>query len=94
MTHAFFNGFENANLDVTVKPIGIHDVSEGELHKYTTEASTLGWKPGEWPKQIDTTLGNCQPFIRKKWLRDQDNDLYAVVYWQAFSAAELHVLND
>lgn len=36
---------------------------EVEVHKYVTEASTLGLPPGKWPASIPTTIGNGQPFL-------------------------------
>ena len=37
-------------------------VTETETHQFATEASTLGWKPGYWPKSIETDMGNKMPF--------------------------------
>lgn len=61
--------------------------------QFTAEASTLGWRPGVWPAQVDCELGNKQPLIRKR--REMyDGELQYVEYWQAFGTLRLTVWND
>ena len=63
-----------------------HDV----LH-YSVCASDLGLRPGEWPEQIDTNLGNGQPLI----LRDEPRGEGAgCVYTQQFGCIQVTVWND
>lgn len=54
-----------------------------------TEASTLGLKPGEWPIDLPTTLGNKQPFRR---LRGMDDGGFE--YHQQQGTLILRVFND
>jgi len=70
-----------------------NQVIEYEAHKFVVAASDLGLAPGEFPKQIETNLGNGQPLIRKSRV-EINGDLIEVVYWQAFGCVELHVHND
>lgn len=32
------------------------------VSRYTAEASELGLAPGQWPRVLETSLGNGQPF--------------------------------
>lgn len=65
------------------------DVSEVEPHRFTTEASTLGLKPGQWPERINTTMGNQQPFYRYP---TESNDFAR--YRQLLGCIVLTVWND
>jgi len=33
-------------------------VEETSVHVFGADASELGWKPGQWPKDLETNLGN------------------------------------
>ena len=57
------------------------------------EASTLGLAPGQWPKLIETTIGNGQPFL---FIRQNtsDGELVSVRYFQQFGCTALTVFND
>lgn len=76
-----------------MKTLTSNDVFEIEPHLFTAEASSLGLKPGEWPGQLDTTLGNGQPLLRKRW-REHEGDIQYVEYWQAFGCVRLRIFND
>lgn len=69
-------------------------VTKNDWGTFTIDASEAGLRPGEWPGQLDTTLGNGQPLLRKRWERDIDGDLRYVEYWQAFGVLQLRVFND
>jgi len=56
--------------------------------KFSTEASTIGLRPGEWPHHLDTALGNGQPLIRQ--YREGDGYLYR----QRGSDFQVYVIND
>lgn len=68
-------------------------VTETGPHDFVTEASTLGLKPGEWPKRLNTDLGNRLPFILKSVSAPAGELLY-VTYVQAMGCIELKVFND
>jgi hypothetical protein len=63
-------------------------VTETELHTFVTEASDLGWPPGEWPNKVETDMGNGRPFLL--WSATQDYRLYR----QSNGIIVLRVLND
>jgi hypothetical protein len=73
--------------------ISFTDVCEYELHKFCTEASSLGLKPGEWPNSFDTEMGNKQPFIRQQAIMHK-GEFAGVAYRQQLGCITLHVLND
>jgi len=66
-----------------------HDnVTEIEPHKFCTEASSLGLKPGEWPTRFETTLGNGLPLF----IFCNGGD--GIYYRQQFGCIQLVVFND
>lgn len=67
---------------------------EAEVHRFVAEASTLGLRPGEWPRAIDTDLGNGRPFYATGATRDDEGGLIEVQYLQELGCITLHVLND
>lgn len=77
-----------------MKTLTSNDVLEIEPHLFTAEASSLGLPVAYFPAQLDTTLGNGQPLIRKSWLRDPEGEVYACEYWQAFGCVRLRIFND
>lgn len=68
-------------------------VLEVETHKFTCEASQLGLKPGEWPTQIETNLGNSMPFLVLR-REERSGDLLWVDYMQANGCTFLRIYND
>jgi hypothetical protein len=69
------------------------DVHEYEVHKWSAEASTLGLKPGEWPRTIETELGNGMVFIAMR-REVRDGDLLWVDYLQGNGCIWLRIYND
>lgn len=70
------------------KPITSDMVLERQPYVFIAEASTLGLAPGEWPRLLPTTLGNCQPFVKRDVLED------TVHYEQFMGCIRLLVIND
>jgi hypothetical protein len=64
------------------------DAQEFELHKFTAEASTLGWRPGERPGTLTTELGNGLPL----YLFADNGDQF--IYRQEFGIIRFYVWND
>lgn len=83
-----------------MKTITEKDVSALNNHDvYEAEASSLGLKPGEWPQELPTTMGNGQPFIRGNAMvsgadDDPDTELTGVNYSQRGGCISLKVWND
>lgn len=67
---------------------------EHELYRFSAEASELRLPPGEWPVTLPTTLGNGQPFIRKRKRLTPTGDLGAVIYDQSAGCITLTIWND
>lgn len=61
---------------------------ETHIHRWATEASTLGLRVGVWPDRLETTLGNGRDFIL------QDLSLMGGTYKQELGCLELIVFND
>jgi hypothetical protein len=59
---------------------------------YVTEASTINLKPGQWPKLIETTLGNGLPFVFQNF--EGEGDSRYAEYRQDFGVMYLQVFND
>jgi hypothetical protein len=64
-------------------------VTETEVHRFVTEASTLGLSPGSFPALLETELGNGLPFTRQRTRPDG-----SVIYQQHFGCVQLVVFND
>jgi hypothetical protein len=66
------------------------DITESKLHTFTTEASTLRWKPGYFPQQlkVEGQFGNGQPFTRTKITPD------VIEYRQQLGCVTILVFND
>lgn len=64
------------------------NASEEEVHRWATEASTIGLRPGEWPSQLTTSLGNGLVF--ELLARGNGYQRYA----QRFGNITLCVFND
>lgn len=69
------------------------NASEHQVHEWIAEASDLGLRPGQWPVELTTDLGNGLPFIRE-WLGRDDEEVARVIYRQANGCIQLTVLND
>lgn len=74
-------------------------VTEVEPHRFSVEASSLSvfiadFKPGRaWPRQINTTMGNGQPFVGVS-RKVEDGDLIYARYVQTNGCITLKVYND
>lgn len=66
------------------------NATEHKIHRWVTEASTLGIRPGQIAGRIDTELGNGKPFVFVQQERATGNVHYA----QEFGCISLTVLND
>lgn len=71
-----------------VTPLNASEVPE-ESWLWSTEASSIGLAPGNWPLVLDTTLGNGRPFICLSRLADGGRR-----YHQSDGVLVLHVYND
>lgn len=79
-----------------------HEVScfaltEGTVHSFTAEASTLGLPVGKWPAAFSFAdmIGNGQPFYRTGYhVNPVDRDLLAVDYKQHLGCLTLRIYND
>lgn len=70
-----------------------NQVSEVRLHHFVVEASSLGLKPGEWPRTVQTNIGNGQPFVWTCCGMSEDE----VTHWhyaQICGCTTLDILND
>jgi hypothetical protein len=65
-------------------------VTEWKIHEFCAFASDFGWKPGEFPAQIETDMGNGLPFL--KWSETSESD--RVIYRQSNGCITLTVYND
>lgn len=82
-----------------MKTITEKDVTLSGLDVCSVEASDLGLRPGEWPKELPTTMGNKQPFVRGNPMLsgpddDPDAELTGVNYHQRGGCISLKVWND
>jgi hypothetical protein len=66
---------------------------EGEPHHFAVEASDIGLKPGEWPRTIETSLGNGVIFVAQR-REARDGDLLWVDYLQGNGCTWLRIYND
>jgi len=69
------------------------NANEANVYNWSAWASDLGIKPGQWPVQLDTTLGSGMPFIARR-KEERDGDLLSVTYHQANGCLSLKVYND
>lgn len=67
--------------------ITTENAHESECMRFSTEASMLELPPGEFPKLIDTSLGNGQPF---RFIRYADG---AAQYLQVMGCIQLLIFN-
>jgi hypothetical protein len=67
---------------------------ETKAHDFCTEASDLGWRPGQWPVQfVVPGLGNGMPF--QPFQKEISNgDLMYIRYQQANGIIVITVFND
>lgn len=62
------------------------NATSSKLHTWTTEASTLGFRPGQVATRLQTTLGNGQPFVlvhvgSDRFLYRQDAGCLGLIVW-------------
>ena len=58
-----------------------------DVHRYVAEASDLGFPVGDYPRQLETTMGNGLPFLL--WSRTESYSIYR----QANGVITLRVFN-
>lgn len=64
-------------------------------HKFATDASDLGLRPGQWPSQIRAEIGNGMPFLRGATNRDgRAGEISSIKYSQANGCIDLIIFND
>jgi len=66
---------------------------------YSTEASTIGLGPGQWPDRLvvtgaDGQFGNGLPFVSARRIVDRPGELSGVQYTQSMGTIKITVLND
>jgi hypothetical protein len=64
-------------------------VFASSIHKFSAEASELGFAPGQWPKLMNTDIGNGQVFALAGF--DEDGTAH---YRQSAGCVSLVVFND
>jgi hypothetical protein len=74
-------------------PVDRGNATEHEVHKWRCFASDIGLKPGNFPKYLDTLLGNRQLFVFQNYIW-YDEELVGVKYTQANGCIDLVVFND
>lgn len=68
-----------------------HDlVTEFEVHHFVTFATDIGLKPGEWPRNLPTDIGNGQDFL----VASVGENGQWVNYIQMNGCVRLRVFND
>ena len=68
-------------------------VTEDDVHRFTAFASDIDMRAGDFPPQVETTLGNGLPFIRES-MYAKNGDIQYVMYRQANGCITLKVFND
>lgn len=69
--------------------VTLDEVLEVGNGTYVTEASTIGLRPGQWPRLLETTLGNGCPFVLQA-----GTDEHVKTYMQEFGCIFMKVYND
>lgn len=64
------------------------------IHLRVACASDLALRAGHWPKQLETSLGNGQPFVAGDTQYDAEGGLMYVTYKQSLGTLVLRVYND
>ena len=77
-------------MDHSTIPLGVEEI---RAHRFVAEASTLGFRPGQWPRLIETNLGNGRPFFFHSMCHS-DGEIISAEYRQALGCITLSVLND
>lgn len=70
------------------------NATENAPYCFTTFASDLGLRAGQWPATLTTVLGNGRPFVKKSALHNNGGDLEHVTYRQELGCTVLTVYND
>ena len=75
-----------------IRLIGYNHCNETETNRFVTEASTIGLKPGDWPDQLPTAMGNKQPFVlaNRQWSK---GELRWAEYRQSNGYLTIFILN-
>lgn len=68
--------------------------SEFRPHWFSTDASDLGLRPGQWPEFIRTELGNKHTLVRWTKKLDEEGELLWVTYRQSVGCVLLRIYND
>lgn len=72
-----------------MKTITFNDVTPiSRNDRYVADASAIGLNPGEWPEQLETTLGNSTALIRNGRVDG------GYLYLQMKGTASLVILDD
>lgn len=74
---------------MNLKVITSQNATECDLHHFVTEASSLMLSPGQIPHELETTIGNSQPFRIVRV--DPDGSAH---YHQLLGCTRLTILND
>lgn len=66
---------------------------ENDAHEFVAEASALRLRPGQWPREIPTTIGNGRAFRfeRFSW---QGAEVVCAIYRQDEGCVSLKIFND
>lgn len=74
--------------------IQLDDIKErNDPLQFLADASEIGLPPGHWPEELETSIGNMQPF-RRSHIYTKEEELVEVVYEQPDSGATLTIIND
>ena len=68
--------------------------TETSTHNFTTCASDINLRPGEWPVLLSTKLGNGLEFQRASKKVDAEGDILWVTYRQIAGCIKLQIYND
>lgn len=68
-------------------------IYEYEPHRFSVDATALGWGPGQWPHALPTNMGNCRPLLFER-MEVRDDDLLWVDYLQDDGCMRLRIYND
>ena len=72
--------------------LGHRHVLPYEPGGYHADASSIGLKPGEWPQEIQTDMGNSENFV-KQYAHQERGRLVHVDYVQRYGSLRLRLWN-
>lgn len=65
------------------------------LISYSAEASELGLRPGQWPREVRVPgLGNGQPFYARREIVADSGEFGGLVYMQSMGCLSITIFND